>query len=253
MNRRISKILLALLVIAYIVMWAGGVGTHVLQGGTPEHMWWAAPVFLLLASLIVLVTSDATEIKALALAAIIGIGSEIVGVRAGFLYGEYIYTDALRPVALGVPLVMASAWMVLAAYIRQMMSFFRLPAWGEVAAASLWMTAIDLLIDPLAAGPLGYWRWLEGGRYYGIPARNFLGWFIVSVLIFSLTGALFKNRRAANLWASLVGLSIIVFFTAMALIHGLRPVGYIGIMLCLLHAGIALLPERIKALKAPSH
>jgi putative membrane protein len=247
-----AKILVAPLALAYSVMWAGGIGSHLLHGGPPAHMWWAATVFLALAGLILLATSNADEIRALVAAAAIGVASEVAGVRYGFLYGEYAYTDALRPLVFGVPLVMASAWMVLAAYVRQVVSFFRLPAWAEITAASLWMTAIDLVIDPLAAGRLGYWRWHEGGRYYGIPARNFLGWFIVSLLIFSLIGALEGGRRRANPWARLTGLSIVVFFTTIALIHGLMLAFSAGAALCLLDLAAARLPARIKAIRVSS-
>jgi Carotenoid biosynthesis protein len=57
---------------------------------------------------------------------------------------------------------------------------------GRGGYCAAWMTAIDLLIDRLAAVALGYWRGAAPGAYYGIPARNFLGWFIVSLLIFAM-------------------------------------------------------------------
>jgi putative membrane protein len=232
---RISKILFIALALAYAVMWAGGIGSHILQGRPPAHMWWTAPAFLLLAGLLVLATSSRAEIKALVAAAVIGIASELIGVRYGFLYGEYVYTDALRPLVFGVPLVMTSAWMVLVAYVRQMVLSFRLPAWAEITAASLWMTGIDVVIDPLAGGPLGYWRWVEGGPYYGIPARNFLGWFMISLVIFSAARAVAGSERRPNIVARSVGLSIVLFFTSLALIHGLALAAAAGAALCLIH------------------
>lgn len=247
-----SRILVAPLALAYAVMWAGGIGSHILHGGTPAHMWWAAPVFLALAALIVIATSNRKEIRALVAAAALGVTSELIGVRYGFLYGEYAYTDALRPLAFGVPVVMAGAWMVLAAYVRQMVLFFRMSVWAEITAASLWMTAIDLVIDPLAAGLLGYWRWLEGGLYYGIPARNFLGWFLVSLSIFSLIRAFEGGNRRPNRWARLTGLSIIMFFTAIALIHGLMLAGSAGVTLCLLDLAVSRWPAGIKAFMVSS-
>ena len=41
------------------------------------------------------------------------------------------------------------------------------------------MTAWDLFLDPQMTTE-GYWRWASGGRYRGIPARNFVGWFAVA-------------------------------------------------------------------------
>lgn len=115
--------------------------------------------------------------------------------------------------------------------------------------AALWMTAIDLVIDPLAAGTLDYWRWAGGGAYYGIPARNFLGWFTVSLLIFGLIGVLFRRGRQSNVYACRVGFSIILFFTVIALAHGLILAGVIGMALCLLHLALPILPAGFKALE----
>ncbi len=77
----------------------------------------------------------------------------------------------------------AQGWSV--TYVRQMLMNLRLSAWLEALIAASWMTAIDLVIDPLAANQLGYWRWVKSSAYYGIPLHNFAGWFVVSLIIFS--------------------------------------------------------------------
>ncbi|HXG67524.1 MAG TPA: carotenoid biosynthesis protein [Blastocatellia bacterium] len=231
----IRNLTLALLSIAYLVMWFGGVVSHAFLGGPPEDAGWTAPVFLLLAGLLVIVGGSSSNFPALLIAAALGFAAEVVGVRHEFLFGDYEYTGILRPHLFGVPLVMASAWMVLFAYVKGMASFFDLPRWLKVAAASSWMTAIDFVIDPMAAGPLNYWRWQDAGAYYGIPARNFVGWFAVSLIIFGLTEALNGRRWRPDLWACCVGLSIIVFFTVIAFAHGLALAGAIGLALCGAH------------------
>ena len=38
---------------------------------------------------------------------------------------------------------------------------------------------LDLLLDPLLVR-MGHWEWQNGGAYYGVPARNYLGWFLVT-------------------------------------------------------------------------
>src|ERR1051325_8882237 len=112
----IRKAAFGLLLVIYGVMWVGGIGSHIWFDSSPAQTAVAAPLFLLLAGLIVIVTSSWRERAALALAAALGFAAEVVGVRHGFLFGDYAYTDALAPRLLGVPLVMASAWMTLAAY-----------------------------------------------------------------------------------------------------------------------------------------
>ena len=97
------------------------------------------------------------------------------------------------------------------------------------------MTAIDLVIDPLAAGRLGYWEWSQTGVYYGIPWRNFIGWFVVSALIFVLV----RRRFEMNPWGRFIGLSIILFFTIIAFAYRLVLAGAFGALLCFTHYALA--------------
>jgi bisanhydrobacterioruberin hydratase len=241
-----NRSLLIASISAYMVMWIGGVCSYMFLGGPPEDASWTAPLFLLLAGIIVVVSSRPSDLFALVAVSLLGFAAEAVGVRYRFLFGHYSYTDTLMPLLMGVPIVMASAWLVLVAYIREMLLPFNLPGWMEVTVASLWMTAIDLVIDPLAAGRLGYWQWEETGAYYGVPARNFLGWFTVSLLIFGLLRLLAHSRQGSS-WPRHVGLSIILFFTLIALSYSLFLAGAIGVALCMIH--IALRKHRHKKIR----
>jgi putative membrane protein len=127
--------------------------------------------------------------------------------------------------------------MTLVAYVQQVMLRLKLPVWARAFVAAAWMTAIDLVIDPLAANQLGYWRWVERGAYYGIPASNFAGWFAASLVIF----ALLQGRAwRPNFWHRLAGASIILFFTLIALSFHLWAAALAGLALfasdLLLHA-----------------
>jgi putative membrane protein len=123
---------------------------------------------------------------------------------------------------------MGFAWMALIAYARELFSRTCLPAWLEVGAAALWTTAIDLVIDPLAANQLGYWRWSGAGIYYGIPFTNFIGWFVVSLIAHGL----FRRRLGRNFPALVVGFAIVLFFTLIALANSLLIAALIGFALC---------------------
>jgi uncharacterized membrane protein len=136
--------------------------------------------------------------------------------------------------------MMFSAWLVLLAYTKQMLMPLRMPVWLEAVFAAAWMTAIDLVIDPLAANQLGYWRWQQAGSYYGIPLHNFGGWFGVSLVIFLVT----RQRWQPNVWAQYVGLSITIFFSAIALSFGSRLPALIGFGLCLLHISLFVAQRR---------
>jgi bisanhydrobacterioruberin hydratase len=228
------SILLAALTGFYAVMWLGGVVHYTLYGAPPLDAPWAASVFLLLAGLLVLLNTKLDDWPSLALAAALGFAAEVLGVRYGFIFSPYQYTDLLQPQLFKVPLVMLSAWLVLVAYVGEMLSGRAWPRWLIALTAAAWMTAIDLVIDPLAANQLAYWRWGQGGIYYGIPARNFLGWFIVSFIIFGLL----PRGAQPNPWARHVGLSIVLFFTAIAFAYRLMLAGGIGLGLCLVHLAL---------------
>src|SRR5215510_7044316 len=233
-DTKLKSLPLAALAAAYAVMWVGGVGHYALYGGPPTDMPWAASVFLALGGLLIVVTSRGRDLIWLMAAALLGFVAEVIGVRYGFIFGPYHYTDALQPQILGAPLVMLSAWMMLVSYCRQMLMNLNLPQLVEAALAALWMTAIDLVIDPLAANQLGYWRWTQSDAYYGIPAWNFIGWFVVSFIIFNASRwGLRINRIACH-----VGLSIVIFFTAIAFSYGLALAGMIGMGLWLAHLAL---------------
>ena len=219
--------LVRILLAAYLVMWLGGVAHYAVAGKPPLDAPWAATLFLALAGLLALLTASRAQKLPLLIAALIGFLAEIVGVRYGFLFSPYSYTRILFPLFLDVPVVMLSAWMVLVAYSWQLWGRMALnrPALTLVCAG--WMTAIDLVIDPLAANQLGYWHWVERGKYYGIPFHNFAGWFVVSLVIFLLISA---PKAVTNLHLH-IGLSIVIFFTVIALSFKVWIAGAAGVLL----------------------
>jgi uncharacterized membrane protein len=215
----VKNLPLAALWTVYSVLLIGGIASHVFYGGTPANMLWAAPLFLALASAIAVV-SLLPWWKPLIGAAAIGLAFELLGVKTGFPFGHYQYTGVLQPLVGGVPIVIAGAWLVLFAYISQM----RVPP----ALAALWMSAIDLVIDPLAAHDLNYWQWLQNGPYYGIPTVNFAGWFGVCLVIFYLLGR-FPPPRSSSV--AMLGRTIIFFFSAIAAAHHYFFPAFFGVAL----------------------
>lgn len=210
----------------FAVLWVGGVASSWL-GVEREDAGALAAVFLLAAGLIVLL-GERTGRGALSLAcvALLGLAAEASGVRFGVPFGRYVYTEALQPQLLGVPVVMGPAWAVLVAFASDAAARLRLRGWGASVFAALLTTATDLVIDPLAANRLGYWKWEEAGSYYGIPFVNFAGWFLTALVASRVTGA------RENFWAGFVGVAIILFFSLLALAHSLPYVALVGFALC---------------------
>lgn len=142
----------------------------------------------------------------LVVTSVIGFLAEVLGTSTGFPFGKYIYTDFLGPKVFGVPEVVPFVWFVIAyltfsiarnAFGRQkhtkkdLMSLALLAAFGSVA----W----DFLIDPMFSS-YGYWVWT--GQFFalpeldGIPLTNFVGWFVLVILMLSVYFVVSKSSRS---------------------------------------------------------
>lgn len=118
----------------------------------------------------------------------ITIGVEYMGVKTGFPFGWYTYTDVLGYKLLGtVPWVVPLAYfmMVVPAHtIANLIVEGKPVARGQhlprlfLAAllTAVVMTAWDLCNDPYMANEVKAWVWTDGGPYFGIPVSNFFGW-----------------------------------------------------------------------------
>lgn len=233
----LNKLLVRSLAVTFILMLCGAVASHIL--------WREAPLkgsgsssFLFIAGGLIFLTTERRCLLPLCVTGVIGFFAEVIGVQYGWLFGRYYYTEILAPSFLEVPIVMFCAWVVLFAYVKNMMVFPRLPVWIEIVLSSVWMTALDLVIDPIAAHPFDFWRWVDSSPYYGIPYRNFLGWFVVSILIFTTTRLISMPQPLANHWARMVGFGIIILYTLAAMVYGYFLVVFIGATLVIVHMGI---------------
>ena len=225
---RVRRAALTLAVPLFGLLWVGGVLSQWL-GGVRSDEGLLASLFLLTAGLIVLLGDGTTKgVVRLVAVALTGFAVETFGVRFDVPFGEYAYTGVLRPQLLGVPVAIGVAWMVLVAFASDFTNRFWLRPWLGAACAALLTTATDLVIDPLAAGRLGYWTWAHGGAFYGVPFTNFVGWFVTALLASRILGA----RGHRNFWAAFVGTAIVLFFTLNALSNSLLPVALVGFALC---------------------
>jgi len=184
---------------------------------------------------------------ALAGVALVGFAAEIAGANTGLPFGAYEYTDALRPRLFGAPPVIGLAWMVLAAMAWSIVAPLKLPRTPAVLLAATWTTAVDLVIDPLAANQFDYWRWAEGGLYHGIPASNFAGWLFISLLALGL----FAERLEPSFRARAVGFAIVLFFALAAASYGLALPAAVGFGLCAAQLLVAVVVRGRKAVEAP--
>jgi uncharacterized membrane protein len=108
---------------------------------------------------------------------------EFIGVTTGAPFGNYSYTSGLTlargPLIGPIPLFIPLLWCTL--------GYFSLQASGpSIVAPSILMTLLDVSFDPVFSGNLWTWRATPGPVYFGVPALNFFGWFISSIVIFGV-------------------------------------------------------------------
>ena len=120
---------------------------------------------------------------------------ENLGVRTGFPFGHYHFTDLMGPKFLVVPILLGLAYVGMA-YLSWMLavlivsdprvqlsrhSFMTVPL-----AAAIIMVAWDVSMDPVWSTIMQAWIWQRGGAYFGVPITNFIGWFLTVYVIYQL-------------------------------------------------------------------
>ncbi|MFB6227055.1 MAG: bisanhydrobacterioruberin hydratase [Halobacteriales archaeon] len=106
-------------------------------------------------------------------------GIEMIGIRTDWPYGAFEYTIDLGPMIEGVPLGLPLFFLplVLNAYLLAVLLLGPLAARRAVRLPTTLgvVLAIDLVLDPGAVA-IGFWNYLGGGVYYGVPLSNYAGW-----------------------------------------------------------------------------
>ena len=129
---------------------------------------------------------------------------EHVGVSTGWPYGAFEYGISLGPMIGDIPAALPVFFLpiVLNTYVLSLLLL------GERAASRLFrltvvipaVVAMDVVLDP-AAVSLGFWAYLDGGVFYGVPLSNYVGWVLsaavsVGVLDWTIDRAVLETRLA---------------------------------------------------------
>jgi putative membrane protein len=113
---------------------------------------------------------------------------ERVGTATGWPFGRYAYNGVLAPAVAGVPAAVPVAWFAMGLPAREVAHAVlgdRSTAVPRAVVGAAALTAWDLFLDPQMTAE-GYWRWSRAGRYRGIPATNFAGWFLAGLGVMAL-------------------------------------------------------------------
>lgn len=156
------------------------------------------PVALLVVHSVITLSKFGSALFVL-LASSIGTIMEYIGLRDGtFFGGHYIYKPQLTLFTVPVSVIFYWAVFIYTGYCLTNAFLY----WLKIQKPNLknknifllilailldgyFVTAIDLFMDPIAVKS-GSWKWIEGGPYFGIPIGNFIGWFIVTIMVVSI-------------------------------------------------------------------
>jgi putative membrane protein len=164
---------------------------------------------------------------------------ENLSIMTGFPFGWYHYSDAMGPKLFLVPLLIGPAyfgvgylsWTLARAILGDEDGRLAgLLSFATPAIASFIMVSWDLTIDPRMSTITGSWMWHNGGRYFGVPLSNFLGWYLTVYVFFQCFG-LYARRQFATYtkvpgyWATaLFAYTSIIIAPILSLLLGTEPV-----------------------------
>lgn len=153
-----------------------------------------------------------------------GMGTEMIGVHTGRLFGSYRYGEVLGPKFNEVPWLIGLNWFLIvfcsAAVMQQVHHWFnskitadgfvlppRIAALSVVIDGALLATFFDWLMEPVAV-QLGFWTWSGTG----IPLYNYVCWFLISLVLLLLLRWFRFNK--ANHFAVHLFIIQVLFFLA---------------------------------------
>ncbi|SKB62291.1 carotenoid biosynthesis protein [Daejeonella lutea] len=163
-------------------------------------------LLLMLALLIVSGYDGTAQIRLFATAVFFtGFMVEVVGVNTGLIFGSYTYGETLGLKIWETPILIGVNWLVLVYSTGVLLYPLRMNKYLFALFGAILLVGIDFLIEPVAIR-YDYWSWNEEI----IPFQNYVGWFVVSFLMFILFTILdFKKRNSS---AVVLFVSQVLFF-----------------------------------------
>ncbi len=114
----------------------------------------------------------------------IGMMAELIGTATGYPFGDYSYTAFLDPKILDhVPALIPLSWYAVAALALDLAARLPLSRGQRLLAAATFMVLWDVALDPAMGAAFPVWTWAADGFYYGMPALNWVGWYVTALVI----------------------------------------------------------------------
>ena len=144
-----------------------------------DESWFikATPLNLLISFILLIINIEWTK-KLLFLVLLcfsLGMFAEILGVKFGFIFGEYSYGETMGIKFMDVPLIIGFNWCILVFITGSISSAFFDNLWGRILTGIGLMLFLDLIIEPVAP-VLDFWTFKSGLA----SIHNYVGWTIIA-------------------------------------------------------------------------
>lgn len=175
-----------------IIIFSVGIFGHI-NPGTRELMLWLTPFTLFITMGVVFYSligeSNNKLIVWFFLTYVLTFILEVIGVKTGLIFGNYIYGSTLGLKVLSVPLIIGLNWVFV--ILGGISIAQKVTSDKNLSALITAMVAVvfDLVLEPVAI-KLDYWTWQNDN----IPLQNYMAWFVISFFF-----AWIFNRMNLNL------------------------------------------------------
>lgn len=126
----------------------------------------------------------------MAIAFVIGFGTEAIGVNTGYLFGDYLYGSNLGPKFLNVSVVIGLLWGVLALSAASIVDRIVIFNKAKVFFSALLMLLVDVIMEPVAIAS-DFWAW-SGTE---VPMYNYICWFLIAFVLQMILRKLRLNEK----------------------------------------------------------
>lgn len=169
----------------------------------------------------------------------IGGASELIGTTGIFTwngvalpFGAYEYTQWLGPKMFEhVPYFIPPSWFAMSLVSLDLARRAFSSKWAAVLMGTVFMVLWDVSLDPaMTLGSPVFWSYSVEGAYFGMPLSNWVGWFVVSLIIIAGFEYIGGGLPELSEWAPWMYILNCGFPLGLCLLNGLYGPFFFGVL-----------------------
>jgi len=152
---------------------------------------------------------EISHVTTLVLIGVMGFFIELLGVKTGLIFGNYLYGHTFGAKWQEVPYLIGLNWAALVFYTSSFLAPRIKNAVVRAFAGGALMTVYDFFLEPVAMR-FDFWHWKDNT----VPLQNYAAWFVFATLfhlLLSSTSKPIKNRMASTLFFIQGGFFIVLY------------------------------------------